>query len=183
MASSAKNNGVNVVKDHGDEIQIEPINIDAASLKRAVEEKSRVERLQSQNSEKGDERNKKTGNSKVSSMHTRFNKLFFCFRIVARAAATETRLPSSTVVKVLPTTEQPMVDQNIRQKIVVLPTIDPRIVSNRLTKSRLVSTTTKADRHRLRNLRMAEVLYPATKRNAIVPPLLPMANSETSPTL
>jgi hypothetical protein len=37
MASSA-NNGVNVAKDHDDdEIQIEPINIDAASLKRAVE--------------------------------------------------------------------------------------------------------------------------------------------------
>jgi hypothetical protein len=64
MASSAKNNGVNVAKDHEDEIQIEPINIDAASLKRAVEEKSRVERLQSQDSVKGEERNKKTGNFK-----------------------------------------------------------------------------------------------------------------------
>jgi len=75
MASS-KNNGKNVAKqdcecskdnDHEDEIQIEPIHIEPETLKRAVEEKARVERLQSQDSVKGgsvDERNKKPNNPK-----------------------------------------------------------------------------------------------------------------------
>lgn len=67
MASS-KNNGVAGKKtDHDeDEILIEPIHIDSESLKRAVEEKAR---LQSQDSVKDsgahDDRNKKTNNFKV----------------------------------------------------------------------------------------------------------------------
>jgi len=62
MASS-KNNGK---ANHEDEILIEPIHIEPETLKRAVEEKARVERLQSQDSAKGgsvDERNKKPNNT------------------------------------------------------------------------------------------------------------------------
>lgn len=55
-----------VKKDDHEEILIEPIHIEPETLKRAVEEKARVERLQSQDSAKGslDERNKKTSNFK-----------------------------------------------------------------------------------------------------------------------
>lgn len=64
MASSK--NGINVAStnDHEDEVLIEPIQIDPESLKRAVEEKKR---LQSQDSvkETEDQRKKANNNYKV----------------------------------------------------------------------------------------------------------------------
>jgi hypothetical protein len=62
MASSKKNGNNVADKDDHDEVLIEPIHIDSESLKRAVEEKAR---LQSQDSGTNSDRSKKANNSKV----------------------------------------------------------------------------------------------------------------------
>lgn len=64
MASSKKNGNTLVEKDDHEEVLVEPIHIDSESLKRAVEEKNRLQSDSAANS------TKKANNSKVGDIRS-----------------------------------------------------------------------------------------------------------------